>query len=504
MTAELSTLQLAQLAEFVASHMGLHFPPERAADLQRGMQAAAREFGFQDAGECAQWLLSAPLTREQEEILAGNLTVGETYFLRERGVFAMIEEQVLPELIRTRRGGEQRLRLWSAACCSGEEPYSLAISVRRMLPDLANWQVTILASDINPRFLRRAARGVFGEWSFRDTPPGFKERHFTRTEDGRWEIQPEIRRMVDFFQLNLAKDAYPSLLNNTNAVDLILCRNVLIYFAPEPFARVIKNLARCLTEGGWLVLGPNEVSQAALPDLAPVRFPGTVFHRKDSSSPRPAELRFPRWEEEGQRRDFSTPPVATFFAPDIPVVPEPASVAPLPMETVPSPGEPALLPVYEQAVTLFDQGRYADAAALLAGDSTEPRVLALLVRAKANQGRLAEALAGCDRLIAADKLNAEGHYLRATVLQELGELTAAVSAFKRALYLDQDFVPAHFALGHLARAQGRRAEADRHFANALALARRHRPEEILPETEGLTAGRLAEILTDLREEAAAA
>ncbi|HEY3124499.1 MAG TPA: CheR family methyltransferase, partial [Thermoanaerobaculia bacterium] len=237
---------LARLSEIVAERTGLHFPPERAADLQRGIESAAREFGFEETDACMRWLLSAPLARAQIEILASNLTVGETYFFREKRAFEVIEEHVLPELIRLRRGGEQRLRCWSAACCSGEEPYSIAISLRKGLPDLADWDVTILGTDINPRFLHEASGGVFGQWSFRNAPAGFKERHFKETGDGRWEILPEIRKMVRFFHLNLAEDVYPSLLNNTNAVDLIFCRNVLIYFAPEQAKRVLRNLCHCL------------------------------------------------------------------------------------------------------------------------------------------------------------------------------------------------------------------------------------------------------------------
>jgi chemotaxis protein methyltransferase CheR len=497
MSGSLSDHLFSQLSEFVASAIGLHFPPERASDLQRGIQLAAREGGFKDATECVQWLMSAPLTREQIEILASHLTVGETYFFREKRAFEVLEEQVLPELIRLRRGGEQRLRIWSAACCSGEEPYSIAISLRKLLPDLADWQVTILGTDINPRFLRKASQGVFGEWSFRDTPHGFKERHFKKAIDGLWEILPEIRKMVTFSHLNLAEDAYPSLLNNTNAIDLVFCRNVLIYFAPEQARRAIRNLAHCLRGGGWLVLGPNEVAQADLPDLVPMRFPGATLFRKDSSRPWPGEVRSPRWEEDPLA--FSAPPIEAVFEPGAAMPPPPGERVPLETTTI----EPPPPSSYEQSLAFFEQGRYAETVETLAEiasrEPAEPRVLTLLARALANQGKLAEALVWCDKVIASDKLNPGSHYLRASILQEQGDLSEAVPAFKRALYLDPDFVLAHFALGNLARSQGKFAEADKHFKNALVLARGHSPEDLLPEAEGLTAGRLAEIITALRE-----
>ena len=200
----------SQLSEFLASTMGLHFPPERWPDLRRGITEAAMEFGFDNVVACADWLLSAPLTKTQIEVLASHLTIGETYFFRETKTLDVLANRRFPELIRLRRGGEQRLRLWSAACCSGEEAYSLAILLRQVLPDIADWQVTILATDINPRFLQKAVAGAYGEWSFRGTPAGFKERYFNRSEDGRFVVAPEIRQMVAFEYLNLVEDVYPA------------------------------------------------------------------------------------------------------------------------------------------------------------------------------------------------------------------------------------------------------------------------------------------------------
>ncbi|HUF80183.1 MAG TPA: CheR family methyltransferase, partial [Burkholderiales bacterium] len=177
---------LAGVSEFVAQRIGLHFPPERWRDIERAIEAAAREFGLPDAESCARALLCAPLTHAQVEVLASHLTVGETYFFRDKNSFAALEEHILPELLRARRGSEQRLRIWCAGCCTGEEPYSVAMVLDRLIPDPEAWNLTILATDINPRFLRKAAEGIYGEWSFRGTPEWVRERYFTRRRDGRY------------------------------------------------------------------------------------------------------------------------------------------------------------------------------------------------------------------------------------------------------------------------------------------------------------------------------
>ncbi|MGC3990725.1 MAG: CheR family methyltransferase [Chthoniobacteraceae bacterium] len=136
----------------------------------------------------------------------------------------------------------------------GEEAYSLAILLRQAIPKIE------LAGDhpghaFNERFLQRA-EGIYGEWSFRGTQEWLKGAYFQRLTDGRHAIRPEIRRMVSFAQLNSVEDQIPSLLMHTNAMDVIFCRNVLMYFQPATIQRVIEKLHRALAPGGWLVLEP--------------------------------------------------------------------------------------------------------------------------------------------------------------------------------------------------------------------------------------------------------
>lgn len=486
MKPALTATLLTQLTGRLAASLGLHFPPERWADLQRGLGSAAGAFGFTDAETCAQWLLSAPLGREQIEVLASCLTVGETYFFREKRAFEVLEQQILPELIATRRGRDQRLRLWSAACCTGEEPYSIAMMLSRLLPDIAEWQVTLLATDINPRFLQKAAAGVFGEWSFREMPDRIKTEYFRRTAPKRYEIADHIKRRVTFAYLNLVEDVYPSLTNNTNAMDVIFCRNVLMYFEPAQAQRVLHRLYCSLVDDGCLLLSACEASQGHSAGFAAVCAPGAVVYRKPSARQAPGV-------PAAEPRACEPPTPFAFAAPEpMPqVYPAPPVVAPAHVTaSTPAP--------YAEAVALFEQGRYAEAvghlAKLVAGEGADPKALALLTRACANQGQLGEALYWCEQTLAADKMNPSFHYLHATILQEQGAVAAAARSLQRALYLDPHFVLAHFALGNLARSQAKPVEAAKHFQNAQHLLRGLRPDELLPEAEGLTAGRLAEII----------
>lgn len=476
---------LPHFSEFLARQIGLHFPQERWPDLLRGMDAAAQEFHFGDTASCIERLLSSPLHRSQIEILARHLTVGETYFFREPQVFETLQTHILPPLIQSRRQSGQYLRIWSAGCATGEEAYSLAILVQRMIPDFSQWNIAILGTDINPHSLEKAASGIYGDWSFRNPPPWLREGYFRPAGHGRYEIRPSVRAMVTFSYLNLAEDAYPSLASNTNAMDIIFCRNVLMYFEPGLAASVVRKQHQALVDGGWLIVSPSEISQVSSAKFAAIQFSGTILHRKTAAETMP-EKSAP-WPP----APMEAGPAKTKPGISVKTVSRPAAIrAGADKETT--------APSYRHAHALYRQGRYTEAAEetarLLALHKDDADAMTLMARIYANRGELSDALQWCEQTIAADRLNPAGHYLRAAILQEHGRMEEAMLAYKRTLYLDQDFVIAHFALGNLFRRQNRPREAGKHFENALLLLGRHGQDDVLPESDGITAGRLTEII----------
>ena len=452
-------LLLAQLSGFVETRLGLYFPAERLGDLERGIRTAASEFGFDSIDPCIDWLLSTTWSRDQIETLASHLTVGETYFFRDARIFEILESQLLPKLLGVRRERERNLRIWSAGCATGEEPYSLGMVLSRFFPELAGWNTTILATDIAPESLRKAREGIYGEWAFRGTPSWVREKYFTRRERS-FQIDPALKRLVTFSPLNLVQDPYPAIINNTSGMDIIFCRNVLMYFSRERAARVIHDLARCLVDGGWLVISPVEAPGPDLtPLLAPVHFPGAILYRKGT---RPA------------------PP-----HPGLVTLPEP-EILRKKNAVVRKTNSPARRRARDQA--LPPPQPPPDHT----GQGPEQ------VRHLAGQGRLSDALSLCEEEILADKLNSSLHYLHATILQEMGRTTEAAAALRRAIYIDQDFVVGHFALGHLLQRQGKTRKAGKHFAKACTLLGSYRDEDVLPEAEGLRPARMIELINMLR------
>lgn len=460
MTPALPTDLLAKLSDWATLSFGLRFPPDRWSELARGVASAALELGIPDLEGWAEHLASGPAAPEHAAAVANHLTISETYFFRHHETFAFLEKEILPARIAARRPHARALRLWSAGCASGEEPYSLAILLRERYPEVRPDTVVISATDINSRVLARAERGVYSEWSFRDVPEWVKAGSFQRIAAGRFEIAPELRKMVRFSLLNLAAPLYPAEFGERADLDVILCRNVLMYFSAAWQERIIARFHAALTDGGWLIVGPCDITaaQSAALHLRPVspgiyQKSGHVPAATGTAPPLPSAFVAPAVE----------PPAPRHLEPAAPPPPPPA--APLPLEMPPL------------------------VAAATDGDVASARAIS-----HADRGELEQALAACDDAVAADNTNPGYHYLRACILQEQNLLPEAAETFRRVLFLDPAFVMAEFALGCIAAKQGRRQQARHHFKVVLRLLGTANRGDAVPRTDGLTVGRLRAVV----------
>ncbi|GFO56634.1 hypothetical protein GMSM_36410 [Geomonas sp. Red276] len=497
------TLKL--FASFVSRTLGLHFGPERLEELESRVSPLARESGFPACEPYLLWLLTARPTPPGElEKLAGVLTIGETYFLRDPKSFRLFEERLLPELVAARRReGRLRLTIWSAGCSSGEEPYTIAILLSRLIPDLPAWEIQLVGSDLNENALARARAGIYTPWSFRNAPPWLWE-YFTRLADGRFELSPRVRSMVRFCRLNLAEPSSFRHATGLDEADLIFCRNVMLYFTPAQALKTQAGLHGLLREGGWLFVAPTEVDHRNLGGFRCLHAGGTFVLEKSGplapshpagGAPRP----FPPGPAEGHRRLRPPPrPEPAAVPPPAPPQAPPAAAAPPPPSGLPE-GEGEAR--YREALDLYREGRYREAAERCRPIPPEgelgARSLALSARALANLGLCEEAAGLCRKAIDCDRLSAASHYLLSLILEQQGDDGGAARALRTALFIDHDHLMAYLALGNLKRRCGEPGESRRCFMNALRLLERRLPHEVLPEAEGLTAGRLAEMVRGL-------
>ncbi len=511
----------AALRSFLQDHLGLYFPDNRLQDLAKGLQAAGKDLGFPDLAALADHLLSAPVDRQLLLVLASRLTIGETYFFRDQGAFAFLAQYILPALTAARRDRDRRLRLWSAGCASGEEAYSLAITLHQNVVRCHEWHITLLATDVNPQALAKARRGVYSSWSFRGVPDRVRDTYFTPLDGNRWEIKPWIKSMVSFAELNLATDPFPAPSTNTHDLDIIFCRNVLMYLAPEVAGRIIRNFAAALREGGWLLVSPAECCLVQESCFHSHPQPHTVpFQKITRLIDRPPSLTgsatgcqqagpsAPGWQATGLTgtSDGTSLPLSSskgnplmdgtapeetscrgFAAARGGALSTTATAAPGPPQAPESPPEPAGSRPAETAGGAASPLHSEDAA-----------VLAARAKACADLGQLEEAGQWGARAIATDCLNPQYYYLLATILAEQQQLAEATRLLKQALYLQNDFVLAHFLLGRLAMAEQCPEKACRHFNNVLQLLAGYADEEQLPAAEGLTAGALRQAVLTIK------
>lgn len=444
---------LARARTVAASRLGLDFSGVQSTRLESALAQALRDAAIpaSNAEAYLYRLASLPGTVPELARLAARLTVGETYFFRDPAGFGTLERTVLPErILSCEQHGLHRLRLWSAGCATGEEPYSLAILLDQLRPRLTGWDVRVYATDVNPEALRAARRGIYGEWSLRATPAWIRERYFLRVNRNAFQVVPEVRRLVTFISHNLTEA--PKAVLAEEGMDVILCCNVLMYFTPEMRQRTADRLSLSLAEGGWLLTSPVEASPELFASLTAVGFPGAILFRRPHAAS--AATLSPAWARLSPAR-VSTP--------------------------VPRPGEATA------------QGRSEDLAPGSGSPgkpaAPAPKPLAL-ARALADRGQLQEARSACEQALAVDPLDAEAHVLLATICREAGDLTAASDALRDALYVAPDSPLPHFLLGTLLVRQGQRARADSRFRSAARLLQAGPLDRYLPGTDHLSARRL--------------
>jgi chemotaxis protein methyltransferase CheR len=236
---------------------GIYLAPAKKSLLVGRLSRRMRELGLSDLRKYYKRVLADPAEHTR---MVDQISTNETQFFREPIHFEFVERRVLPRWISQAEAGERmrNVRVWSAGCSTGEEPYSIAMTLLHNLPQASEWQIEVLATDISTRVLARARAGVWPVEKARQIPASYLKSFMLRgtgTQEGKMKVGPEIQRIVRFEQFNLMEE--PGF-GPSSRFDLIFCRNVLIYFQPETKARVVRGLLRHLSPEGYLFVGHSE------------------------------------------------------------------------------------------------------------------------------------------------------------------------------------------------------------------------------------------------------
>jgi chemotaxis protein methyltransferase CheR len=480
----LSDEDFARLRVLLSRLAGLVFDESRRESLAFSVAERLRDTGLASVRAYLEEV-SRPGSAERQHLL-DEVTIQETHFFRNPPQVRALRAHVLPELVRVAAGGERRLRIWSAGCSTGEEPYTIAMVLRELLPSTSGWDAQVIATDVSERALAAARAGVYGERAVQHASPEERARFFARRDDGRYEVRPEIRSLVTFRHHNLVTEPVP--VAPAERLDLVLCRNVTIYFSRETTRDLVQRLHAGLRDGGYLFLGHAETLWQISDDFRLVAL-GTgdsaafVYRRLDGPP------------DAGDRRR---------------VLPDRRTADEGPPDGVERrTGPRRAWNAFARSLTLQRSGE-ADRSAPHAGSSSlSPRCSPSpqadgdrlpAARAALAEGRYADAVVAAAQATDADPLRAEAHRLRGDALVALGRDDDALVALRKALYLDPDDGMAHFQLaGALARCGHRLAAAREYRAAAAVLGRR--PAGVpAPELGGRAVGELVALCARLGAE----
>lgn len=455
----ISDKDLRLIQEIISRRSGLHLEGKRGGGLMEAVILAFSTSSCHTIDEyCSLLAVPSYQSRIELEKLLSLLTIKETYFFRDMHQFDVLRNFILPEIVRKHQDGDKRIRIWSAGCATGEEAYSIGIILFELTGAVDSWDISILATDIDNDALTKAQKGEYSKWSFRGVSEAIIERYFTK-DNNVYKIDERFKKLITFSTLNLKEDRYPSILNNTDNLDLIICRNVTIYFDKETTKEVTGRFYNCLNEGGYLIVGHSEHSSEYYKNFFAKIFPHTIaYQRLDASQLHPKKIVMPSKE--------------MHFRGSVPQ-PTPLEKAALKITTAPSnirqSESSEETNIFQEAILLFKENKY-DAAAerfaeVLELNSKNTRACIMLAQISANKGDMDSAIMWCEEAIKIDNLSLEAYYLLSLIYEEKGDVDRAVSLLKKAVYINAHFALGYFHLGRIYKQQNKDANARKCFEN---------------------------------------
>ena len=458
----LSTEQFVVLRRMLREAAGLSFDESRRDSLSYSVTERMRVVGMVDVSAYLQFV-GSPAGMSERQALLDEVTVPETHFFRNPPQIRALRKHVLPELLR-QAAPTKRLRVWSAGCSTGEEPYTIAMLLRELLPASSDWDIRVVATDISTRALAAAEAAAYGPRAFVMTEPIDKQRFFVLDTDTReFVVRQEIRDLVEFRHHNLVTELPPF---PPGELDLVLCRNVTIYFDRATTKGLIERLHGCLRDGGYLFLGHAETLWQVSDEFHLVPLGDAFVYRSGAGeSERRAVLPDRRTEDEPRptRADRRRGPVDRRAA----------------------------------AVAL----RAAAAEALPAAEPDAPRDPLIAVRTAVAEGRYAEAADLAADITTATPLRADAYYLHGLALANMGQDGEALVVLRKAVYLDPDDGFAHFLLGGALERSGEHLAAMRSYRAAASTLGRRPFDSVAPELGGRSVAELAALCQRLARQA---
>ena len=275
MTATITREEMPVWTRYIKEICGIHLDESKGYLVETRLGGLLTEVGASNFSELFYKARADASSKLRGKIIEA-ITTNETSFFRDTSPFELLRHKLIPDIIdrRNRNGARIPIRIWSAACSTGQEAYSTGIVLKELLGDLNRYDIRILGTDISNKVVAQASYGEYNRLELeRGLPQDALVRHFTASGD-RWKVRDEIRAMATFRTMNLLEPfSFP------NPFDIIFCRNVAIYFTEADKTRLFRNLAKCLARDGGLIIGSTESISGLCPELEPKRYLRSVFYQ---------------------------------------------------------------------------------------------------------------------------------------------------------------------------------------------------------------------------------
>lgn len=454
----LSTQDEENFRFFLNNAYGLHLHEHQQDKFKKAVYDTCQKFCISSAAALLEKIQQEPFCDERI-LLIQQITVDESYFFRDDEQQKFLKTEFLPKLIAQKRQAQDKhLRIWSAGCSTGQEIYSIAILLYQLLPDFSEWTLHLLGSDISHQSLEQAIAGKYNRWSIR-TDENFINHsgYFTPSDERYYQLKDFIKNKVKFFYLNLAEDTFPSLMNQTCYLDLILCRNVFIYFTPEVIEKACHQFAQALRPEGVLMLSVTDPVNFSCLELNKEKW-GEVFYFKRKNEFLVEETQDDSYYSETSLSSFDNIDSASIVSQPVKDEPQSDDLEEIKKKVIPLLRKSLWSQVIESCnLALVNYSKDADLHQFKA-------------KSLVNLGQFNEAKLACEKSIVCDDLDPHTYLLYGLILLQLELYDEAEKAFRQTVFLNHDFMEAHYQLGQVLLYKGQKKQGVKAIKNALKLA----------------------------------
>jgi len=471
----LSAADMKLFQDLIHDHSGIHLDEIKCNSLIPVISRYLLKKDFNSFGKYYRFLQQDRHYEVEVRELISYVTINETSFFRNPAQFTVLEDHILPGIISEKFNKTQNLKIWSAGCATGEEPYSIAMTIVEKLPFPEKWDIEILATDIDYNVIKKAEKGIYNRRALRNVSESRQEKYFNQVGK-QYALKQNVRKMVDFREFNLKQAVYPA--PKQGNWDIIFCRNVIIYFDNEFTRQIIGNFGRCLDEKGHLFLGYSETLLGISDGFSIVDFGNTHAYKiKDNTISKTPSVKLKQQSKavrsEYANKNFSSRKTSK-------------------RDNMALTNDYLAKDSFVSPTKLKNTGDLNTNAGAANGKTLVDYYLAK-GKSSADTGDYVSASESYQKVLEIDPLCVDAHFFMALVSENLSEIDRAVEEYQKTIYVDDSCVLAHFNLARLYRLAGNQQSAVREYRNTVRKLQQFSEDEEIKFSGGFSARLIDEI-----------